>query len=334
MNVGIDIGYSSTKVVSSDTRKSFQSIIGSSDTPRFNLSQNTEGTISFTANTRLKLNGEKFVFGNVAIDQSISTTRREDRNWIRTQDYYKLLIASLWLLYDTPRNNAVFNVCTGLPVMYFTDKPLLIDLFTGKHTFSFNDEPEIDITIENVRVIPQPFGTAFDVCLSEDGNISDSIIATGNIGIVDIGGKTTNILSIKKLGENPKETTGINVGGWDAIRALGVILRSKFPDLELRDIDIAQALVDKYVFYFGEKHLILGDIEQVSTIIAHQIEAEITRIWGTGAKMDKIIFTGGGSILVGQYFTSLYKNAVVVSDNIYANANGYLKFANRTFGNS
>jgi hypothetical protein len=39
--------------------------------------------------------------------------------------------------------------------------------------------------------------------------------------VIDIGGKMTNLLSVAGFSEISPETTSLNAGAWDAVRAVG-----------------------------------------------------------------------------------------------------------------
>jgi hypothetical protein len=69
------------------------------------------------------------------------------------------------------------------------------------------------------RVIPQPFGGLLAKALDDRRNVAGKDLATGNVSVTDLGGKTTNLLSVSRLPEIGRETANVNVGpgtwyGW------------------------------------------------------------------------------------------------------------------------
>ena len=88
MNVGIDIGYSSVKAVAgSDRLVTFPSVVGTPDRARFAV-RSADGHIV------LDLPGDGvFLIGEGAVAQSRFVDRREDRGWIASAAYRRLMLA-------------------------------------------------------------------------------------------------------------------------------------------------------------------------------------------------------------------------------------------------
>jgi hypothetical protein len=88
MNVGIDIGYSSVKTVGGPDRTvAFPSVVGTPDRARFAVG-GADGHII------LDLPGDgTWLVGEGAVAQSRFVDRREDRGWIASNAYRRLMLA-------------------------------------------------------------------------------------------------------------------------------------------------------------------------------------------------------------------------------------------------
>ena len=183
-------------------------------------------------------------------------------------------------------------------------------------------------TIE-CRVIPQPFGAPLSRSLDDRGRIIDKELATGSIGVIDVGGKTTNLLRVKRLSEIGRETASVNVGVWEAARVVRDYLHDHCPDLELRDHEVLDALKHRQVKYYGEALDLADVIQKVLAAMAEQVISEATQIWHGAAGLDAILVTGGGALLLGSDIKAHFRHARVVSDPVFANALGFWRFAQR-----
>ena len=89
MNIGLDVGYSAVKAYGGTDRKvSFPSVVGTPDRARFSVN-GSNGDIL------LDVPGDgRWLVGDGAVAQSRFLDRREDRNWIESDAYRRLMLAS------------------------------------------------------------------------------------------------------------------------------------------------------------------------------------------------------------------------------------------------
>ena len=225
MNVGIDLGYSAVKLVSDRRRKTFPSVVGTPDLGRFSLEEQ-HGHVVLSV-------PEHVLVGEGAMTQSRFVNRREDRAWIESAEYYHLFLAALTEL--TTATVADLLVVTGLPVAFYNDKAALRERLLGVHKVTREGCHGQTFKVNECRVIPQPFGALLAAALDDRGRIAHQDLATGSVGVIDVGGKTTNLLSVKRLAEIGRETESASVDTWDVVRAVRGFLADRCPYLELRD---------------------------------------------------------------------------------------------------
>lgn len=320
MNIGLDVGYSSTKAVARGRRVTFPSVVGTPDRARFSLD-------SADAESIILAEPDHVLVGAGAVLQSRHLKRREDRRWTESAEWYHLALAALTEL--TAATSVDFRIVTGLPVAFYGDKDKVRDRLLGEQRAQREGRRAQTFRVIDARCIPQPFGALLAAALDDQGRIANRDMATGAIGVVDVGGKTTNLLSVNRLSEIGRETASVSVGAWDVARAVRAYLDDYCPDLELRDHQIMDAIIARQVKYYGEL-VDLGAVVDASLApMAEQVIAEATQLWNGAAGLDAILITGGGAILLGPAIKAHFRHARVVGDPVFANVVGFWRLAQR-----
>jgi PRTRC genetic system protein D len=325
MNIGIDIGYSATKAMVRDRQVTFPSVVGTPDRARFSLNRHAAGEIVLA-----QPDGTAWLVGHGAVEQSRFVNRREDRAWINSEEYYRLILAAFTELTTATAVDLV--VVTGLPVAFYADKATLRDRFLGEHRATREGRRTQVFRVVDCRVIPQPFGALLAEALDDRGRIVDNALATGSAGVIDVGGKTTNLLSVNRLSEIARETASVNVGAWDVVRAVRDYLVVHCPNLELRDHQMVDAMIARQVKYYGELVDLGPAVDAVLEPLADQVIAQATQLWNGGASLDAILISGGGALFLGPHIRQHFRHGRVVSEPVFANALGYWRFAQRLGG--
>ena len=317
MNIGLDLGYSATKAVSTKKKVKFPSVVGTSDKARFSFSEDGAGI--------LLAEPAHVLVGEQAVTQSRFVNRREDRSWIESAEYYHLALAALTEL--TTATVVELRIVTGLPVAFYNDKDILRNLLLGEHRATREGRRAQVFKATDCRVIPQPFGALLAEALDDRGNVADKELATGNVGVIDVGGKTTNLLSVSRLSEIGRETASVNVGAWDVVRAVRGWLADNCPNLDLRDHQVVDAIVARQVKYYGEPQDLGPMVDAALEPMAEQVIAQATQLWNGGAGLDAVLVSGGGALLLGPAIEAHFRHAQVVEEPVFANALGYWRFA-------
>ncbi len=323
MNTGIDIGYSAVKAISGERRITFPSVVGTPERARFSLNGNAGADIFLNLP-----DGSTWLIGQGAVEQSRFAPRPEDRDWIITPAYNRLMLAAFTEL--TAATACDLLLVTGLPVAFYeTDRGRLRDLFLGEHRAGREGRRQQLFRVTDCRVIPQPFGALLAHTLDDRGRVTDQDLATGAVGIIDVGGKTTNLLSVNRLSEIARETASVNVGAWDVARAVGDHLATLCPDLVLRDHQIIETIISRTVTYYGETVELGVVVDSKLEPMAEDVIARATQLWNGGASLKAILVSGGGAHLLSPYIRRRFRHARVVADPVFANALGYWRLAQR-----
>jgi len=320
MNVGIDIGYSRTKAVGNGRAAGFASVVGTPDRGRFSLNGASPG---------IELVSPRAVLvGDQAVIQSRHLERREDRGWIESAAYHDLLLAALSSLTEA---SAKMVVVSGLPIQFYErDRRALQERLLGVHPLQRAGRRAQRFEVVTARVIPQGFGALLSVCLDDRGHIVDADLGNGRIGVIDVGGKTTNLLSVSQLSEVGRETASVPTGAWDVARAVQRWLADNCPGLELRDHEVIAAMMARETRYYGERVDLGAVVDGAVSPLADQVVAQATQLWNGAAGLDAVLIAGGGAHLVGSHVRRQFRHARVIAvDPVMANAVGYWRFSQR-----
>lgn len=155
---------------------------------------------------------------------------------------------------------------------------------------------------------------------------SDPREQIGPIGVVDIGGQTTDISVVSPGFQIDRgRVRTVDLGVLDVRDLLRRRLQSRFDVYEISDGAIDAALAFGKIRVWNKEVDVIDDTAQVVREVESSLERNILSEFGKAASsFETILFVGGGS----RIFRSLparFPNAVVGPDPEFANARGLLK---------
>lgn len=223
------------------------------------------------------------------------------------------------------------ELMTGLPVAdYFTRDSIDEAKIEAKRANLQKGVKRIgggDLTrIAEVDVGCQAVAAWVDYALDDD--LEFRIDASKRVGIIDIGGRTTDIAVIVNGSQIDHQQSGTaNVGVLDVYKALMQSIRSKFG---IKD-DFPTAALDAAVRsgtieLWGKEEDIRDLVKGAVAEIGGKIEREIERRIGNAASLSAAVFVGGGGALFKD-IPSRMRNGVLPQDPEFANARGLWKFS-------
>jgi plasmid segregation protein ParM len=332
-NLGIDVGFGNVKAESETKKFDFPSVIGEFSPVKF--SSGMEATEDPTTSLVIEYNSKKWFVGQSALKQSVPHNTIEQTRTV-TEEGQVLLLSALGLLAD---KSSIVNLVVGLPVNHYSDlKENYIAQIRGTHNFNYltltgEVKDRKSITVRNSKVLPQPFGTIFDVALDDKGGLRDKKMVTGKIGVVDIGYNTLDLLRADGLQYiNRRSTSFSEMGMFAAYRELAALLYHDFK-VEISPEKLEPIVQRGFLSYCGRIQPIESHKQEAFRAAAEAIISKIKSIWPDSWELDKIIFTGGGAIHLGDYLVEKYLEQSMVSDDpLYSNVNGYRKCAQFTWG--
>lgn len=187
------------------------------------------------------------------------------------------------------------------------------------------------VTVAKVQVLPQAVSALVDWGHDAKGGRLQGV--QGLVGIVDIGGRTTDVAVVEVgIGDDMRihhdKTGTINKGVLDAVALIGDGLRVKFDVSDELPRSIAeQAIRTGAVQLFGKEHQVGDLVQGAVNEVGDQIQRAVTRFLGQGAMLSKILFVGGGAAVFHRVVGSFGDHAEIVREPEFANARGMYKFA-------
>jgi plasmid segregation protein ParM len=321
--IGLDVGYANVKVVHANGHRVFPSVVGTPEEAAF-CSIKLGGQSS---NFQVKYNDRWYNVGEIAIEQSRFTSRPESRDWIESEEYQVLIRAALSLVASGNWSATIF---TGLPLAFYGgDAQRLEQIFEGVHHAEVNGN-SLSVSVSECVAMPQPMGTLAHAAFDFNGNIVNAAIAVGHIGVIDVGGKTTNILHASQMGDIARETASADVGVWDAMRAVRPVVEELCPDAGYSDHEISNAIVAKAINYRGQPIDLREPLDEVLEPFARRIVTKAIELWpGGGATLNTILLSGGGAVLLKDRIEAQinHEDVRLADNSLFANAMGYYKLA-------
>jgi plasmid segregation protein ParM len=223
------------------------------------------------------------------------------------------------------------NLMTGLPVADFFQK-------------GFKDDEKIDLKtknllkpvtllsggngpiIKNVTVGCQAIAAWYDYVFDDALGVRND--PEGEIAIIDIGGRTTDIATVINGKAVDHSRTGTaNIGVLDVYRDVNRAISSKWKlrtDLPIKVIDkaVRTGQIKLWKKIEDVSDIVQAVIAEYQDKIAREVESKIN----SGATMNAVVFVGGGSALFSN-IKSEFPNGETGDDPEFANARGLYKFA-------
>lgn len=292
MILGIDVGYSHTKVTGVKEEFSFKSTI-------------EEGSIDIGTSLVLEYDGKIYTVGE---DSGVYAN---DINKIETENFEICLLTAIAKAMRS-KTTEVIDLVTGLPAQYYKEqKDKLTNAFKGKsYTVSLNGKPK-RFTIENVIVFPQSAGVL----------LLNPELLTGDTCIVDIGGFTVDlsIFNGKKLRKLHTIEEGMNVVANKLIEKIKAEYEVSYDILKADDI------LDSKTIIKDNKEINIEDL--IDSVLESHFKFIVNRLKGIKEfNTSKLIWIGGGCKRLEKFIDS-----EVDIDSIFTNSRAYYKIGVEKF---
>lgn len=195
---------------------------------------------------------------------------------------------------------------------------------TGQHLIK-TDIAEIVANVDEVMVMPQPYGSIYATTLTETGKIYEyhTYMRTG---VVDVGTYTVD-LALDDNGEYMDSESGsVESGVYTAQERIATALerdyRQKMP------YKIVEQVLRTGVFRAsGEPVDYSEEVEEALAPLRSVTLNLMREKWQSGMTVDVVFLSGGGAEQMAAEVCEAYPQAQVVKDAQLANARGYLNYA-------
>jgi plasmid segregation protein ParM len=330
MIVGVDIGYGYTKAASGAHQVVFPSVVGKAERVRYESDLARAGENRHDSQIAvITEQGDRFV-GELALLQSRVRWTLLDRSRVQDPSARLLFLSALSELVGATSEKAAFRVVTGLPTQWYTDREKVVEQLSGKHVLRRVNGRQIvqHFAVEDVLVVPQPFGSLFSTILDPDGKIVDESLARARLGIIDVGTFTTDYVLVDTLRYIEKGSGSIPTAMSRAYQLIGRSILDTF-GLDLRMHEVDQVVRRGHVTIFGEERDIEWLANPVLDAVAEEVLARAGTLWGDGRDLKAVLVTGGGAMVLGERICHRYPHARVLDDASLANVRGFERYGRR-----
>jgi plasmid segregation protein ParM len=328
VTVGLDIGYGVVKAITDHAVITFPSVMGHAREIKF---QQEDITARHPGDQIIDDDGEWFV-GDLALSQlppgELLRLRGRTANESTMGNAFRLRLAKIAIgkLLNGMWNRDVVHlrIASGLPVDHMRDAADLKAALTGQHLIK-TDTAEIIANVDEVMVMPQPYGSIFAATLTEAGEINGHHTYM-RTGVVDVGTYTVD-LALDDNGEYVDSESGsVESGVYTAQERIAAALerdyRQKMP------YKIVEQVLRTGVFRAsGEPVDYSAEVEEALAPLRSATLNLMSEKWQRGMTVDVIFLSGGGAELVADEVCAAYPQAQLVRDAQLANARGYLNYA-------
>lgn len=327
--LGVDVGFGYTKAFDGERSVIFKSIIGDATDIQFQ-SGFSEG--SELENLHVEVDGKQYYVGDMAEKQSSVREFTLDQNTLLENSAKILALTSLKLF--TSPSTREFSLVTGLPIRYFKQfRAKYQQMLEGSHDLKYftpEGVEERSVDIRKVRVLPQPFGSVFNLLMNNHGRIVDKEVARQKFGVIDIGFRTTDYTITDRLRyiERGSRTTDTGIS-----KAFSLISR-KIQEQSGVNVELYRLFepVKKGLIRIRGKELGLAELrDEVLRQLCTAIISDMERLWVEDWDLEFILLSGGGAADLAPILENMIEGGTRVigadTDMRLTNVVGYLKYA-------
>lgn len=330
--IGLDIGFGYTKAA--DGRRSivFKSVYGEAAEPQYRESLLEEQDDD--AHLHLELGGKGYYVGELAERHSVVRNFTLDPSQF-VADFTKVLaLAPLARL--AGRQDAV-KLVAGLPISHYRKhKDDLVRILQAQHPLVLIDHDgkrtDTVVRVTEVKVVPQPIGSVYNVMLSDLGEVRDPGLLSEKIAVIDVGFRTTDytIYDRTRYLERGSRTTDSGIS-----RAYGIIASklSETSGVSVELYRLHEAVERGSIKIHGKRYDLKSVRDRAYQQLATQIATDANRLWASDWDIDRILVTGGGGSVIAPFLDAQLKGEVVPvetgKDHRLNNVLGYVKFGRR-----
>jgi hypothetical protein len=329
LTVGLDIGYGVTKVVTDNAAIAFPSVAGHAREIKF---QQEALAAKYPGDQLTDEDGSTWFVGDLALAQlppgELLRLRGRTANEKTMGNTFRLRLAkaAIGKLAQGVSGRDVIHLrlCSGLPVDHMRDAGGLKQALQGQHLIK-TDSTEVIANVTEVMVMPQPYGSAYAMMLTEQGeiNVYHTYMRTG---VVDVGTYTVDIILDDDGDFVDAESGSVESGVYTAQERIAAMLERDYREKMPHRI-VEQVLRTGIFTASGKPVDYSHEVEEALAPLRSATLNLLSEKWQRGTTVDVIYLSGGGAELVYEQVVEAYPQTKLVPDAQMANARGYLHYA-------
>jgi plasmid segregation protein ParM len=202
---------------------------------------------------------------------------------------------------------------------------------------------EIDVNVNerffrvaHVEVMSQPVATVIGRYLDEDGYVGDEEYESLKVGIIDVGGGTTDLDIVDKL-QRQKNYTSIPKGFSDVYRSIKEVIKHEHPSHDVTDFKLLDCLETKT--YKPNKRYQEIDFSDAMEAGIREVSVDIQQAilsqWKDQTDMDEILLIGGSAKEFEPKLSNIVRGLTIPENHHTSNVEGYYRWGvNRVGGDN
>ena len=178
------------------------------------------------------------------------------------------------------------------------------------------------------EVIPEALAAWYDhvITESEGGVRLETDRVKTPIGVVDIGGRTTDYVVVADQGVQHGSSGSLRCGLLDVQREVGEGIRGRFDLEEVSHPAVSEAVRSGVIRLFGKDHDVSVLVNDAERRVVERLHLETQRQFGRGAELERVLFVGGGAVALSGHIRDWFPNQTIVEHPAFSNARGMLKY--------
>ncbi len=332
---GIDIGFGFTKVTNGSEQIAFKSIYGEAADIQFR--ENLLDTSRQEEYLHLEMEENGYFVGELAERQSTVRHFTLDQNQLMG-NFAKVL--TLGALGRMAKEDKPIKLVTGLPIKFYSaHREQLVQKLTGRHNITVvnpdGSRNERMLHIAQVKVIPQPFGSMYNLMLNDGGEAGERRFLTEKIGVIDIGFRTADYTVSNRTKYLERASRTYENGISQTFTTLANKLQeSSGVNVEL--FRLFEAAKKGNIKIRGKNYDLAKSLDRIHAQLASEIANEVNQLWLDEWDIDNIVISGGGGAVLAPYLSELIEGNLLPldpnEDARFNNVKGYLKYARYLWG--
>ena len=335
--IAVDLGFGFTKATNGLQSIVFTSVVGEADDRQFA----SQSLVQPSADDHLHFafeSGPVFV-GEMAERQSNVRSFTLDQDRFVSELSMPLTLAALARL---ARAGEPIGLVTGLPISEYSRwQSELARQLAGRHSFTSlsptGAEERIDLDIAEVQVMPQPFGSMYNLLLNRHGGIADRRLMQEKVGIIDVGFQTADFTVSDRTNFLDRSSHSTDSGIARAFSLIAAKLREK-SGVSIEVYRLHEAVEQGRIKIRGNTYDLQKLTDHVMGQLATDIASSANDLWTDDWDIDSIVVSGGGGAVLSPYLTPLVQGRVVAvqdgKDHRLNNVDGFLKFGHHVWSDA
>lgn len=268
---------------------------------------------------------------------SVGNVKQNDStqfNGYPTSTLNRAIVAHALSLAGLPENTEI-ACASGLPFQWYYKNGKVNNQLVKQKSANLlkNDvvpvDPDRSIPlIKKHDVTAEALSAWLDIVLvrNREGRLEiDSNLRDLSYGVIDIGGRTTDIVTIENGNIDFGRSVTVDIGLLNTKEKIGERIGLEYDHVP-SELDIEKSLTTKRIKLWGKEHLIDHIIHEEMKSTLSRLESITMKTIKSSGDLDRVLFIGGSMNLFEPLVGGWFRNQEVIQDPGFANARGMAKF--------